>query len=432
MSEYGDNIRKIAHYEYLLKLIRQAQATADEAKKLAIGANKSIAYLDKSSLSAIQQAAVSGATKPTTPANQLPSGSPVIDRDAGVATDAAKDGASQAIDNQNPLNGVSSLGPVIDAGGTDNTGKDGVYNIDSILDAAVDSAGKYPPVPSGDGGVSNSRYTGDTINALTNLQTDDESRILRVSLADATWGSLGPSDWDNIYTPPPDPTYTPGRIWALISGVTKYFSNTFNGLMSVREEVDGTVARSSVGGSPYINEAVVGSSIIFTNPLSPTGGTVYAFKAYDSLAVGIGQYGQEPCGLSTGSQAVCDVATANPPLTLKWSDLGFTQLGWVSGLFLGISPYTAEYVGRFMPNPFDINVPDSYINGGSILDLKTLDGTPLRIGPLREGGWYMYYRDPMNSNLPAGNVTDASVGVVNSNRTFNKFITPNELAKMLP
>ena len=56
----------------------------------------------------------------------------------------------------------------------------------------------------------------------------------------------------------------------------------------------------------------------------------------------------------------------------------------------------------------------------------------MRIGPLRDGGWYIYFRDPGNSNLPQGLPTANSVYTIGNDRTPSGFITPNQLATMLP
>ncbi len=64
--------------------------------------------------------------------------------------------------------------------------------------------------------------------------------------------------------------------------------------------------------------------------------------------------------------------------------------------------------------------------------MTTSQGDDVRLGPIRQDGCDMYYRDPLNSNLPVGNDTDNSVLIINNNRTHGGFITPNQLTKLLP
>ncbi len=405
MSNFGDDIRRIARYEKLIKLITQAQATADQAKKLAIDGKRSIAYLDRSSLG------VTGATGAT--GNLRPN----VTLGATAATNAASAaaGAALALANGSPSNGATSDGPSDNIDDLDNTDKDGTYNAASELDGQADTYGKQVA----------SAAANEVVRWLNNLKTAD-GRHVAVGTQEGSY--KGPTAADSAYSGVPDGTWELGKTWMLITGSTPLFGATATSLWDIRAAYDGTVVRADAGGNPHNDPAVVGDSIVFTNTDTFAGGTTYAFQAYaPGVAIAIGHYGQQDCGVTVGDSGACSVT--QPPAG-NWPDLGITQLAWVSGLFPEVNPLVN--VGRFMPNPFDVSVPTEYVGGASILDLQTLDDVPVRIGPLRNGGWYMYYRDPMNANLPAGDIHDSSVYTIQANRVVGGFITPSELATLLP
>lgn len=445
MSKFGDDIRRIAGYEKLLKLIREVEKTAEQAKKLAIEARKSIAYLDNQSLQTTATAGTPGVTKPNA------SGAGVNLKNAaaiggsnpfssGTGTTQDSQGQSSAKDKTSPENGVSENGSTSDLASTDNTEKDGWHDAESVLNGEADANGKRPPTPSTNYPATPQNTTGfqpETLRVLTGLQTDDETRQLIVSL-DTMF--IAPDDWDDAWTGPGDPSWSDGLVWKLITGGNSIFAPTFQQLISEREAVDGTKAYGVSGGFVVSTTPTSGQTLQFStelgagvgDPTGPLGGTIYNFEAYtagDSILTG--QYGQQDCGLEAGDGASCAI-TAAPPLTV-WDDLGVSQLAWLSPYIGRAMPYSFQYIGRFMPNPADIiNTPSAYQEGASILDVKTLSGDEVRIGPLKEGGWYMYYRNPADSNNPVGPPEANSVVIIRSDKTVQGFVTPNQLATMLP
>lgn len=445
MSKFGDDIRRIAGYEKLLKLIREVEQTAEQAKKLAIEARKSIAYLDNQSLQTTATPGTPGVTKPTASgagfnlknAAAIGGANPF---GAGTGTTQDTQGQSNAKDQTTPQNGAQNQGTTDTLGGDDNTDKDGWHDANSLLTGEPDDNGKRPPTPSANYPATPQSTTGhqpETLQMITGLQTDDETRQLIIAL-DTIF--LGPEDWDDAWTGPDDPSWTNGLVWKLIAGATDIFAPTFQQLISEREDFDGSKAYAISGGFVTSLTPSSGDTLQFSTNLEgfvgqssgALGGTIYNFEPYaagDSILTG--QYGQQDCGLEAGDEASCAI-TAAPPLTV-WDDLGITQLAWLSPYIGRAMPYSFQYIGRFMPNPADIiNTPTNYQEGASILDLKTLDGNDVRIGPLKEGGWYMYYRNPADSNNPVGPPEENSVLIIRSNRTVQGFVTPNQLSTMLP
>lgn len=403
MSNYGDNIRKIARYQYLLDKILAGQSALDALTKASIKGTRAIAYLDKSSLAS---SAVNGATGTLKPNSSV---------GANNAASGARNGAQSALDAADPSNGASESGNTGDLASDDNTEKDGYYDIESLLNNTKDDYDKSPPTGA----------AREVINGLTGMRTS-AGRAAHALFRDGAY--VGPNNVDNANEAPVDSTFTSGLVWALISGGTKYFAQSFSELMGVRSALDGSEARNVSPGPPYNSPATVGSNIIFTFAPAYSSGTGYGFVAYSpGASINIGTYGQEDCGLNVGSAAVC--ALPNPP-TGSWPDLGLTQLAWVSTVVGPVNPLANA--GRFVPNPFDVSVPVEYTNGSSILDLETTSGLDVRIGPLRDGGWYVYYRDVSNNNLPVGSASANSVYIVHANRETGGFISPNQLSTMLP
>lgn len=417
MSKYGDSIRRISKYEQLIKLIKKAQQTADQALKNAIEGTRSIAYLNAQSVAATAVKSALGVAKPTLTGVNNPTGTPL--------STGLSQGQSGAVSAANPSAGLTNNGASGDLNSGDNTDKEGWYDAKSILDGAKDAANKVPPVPG----------SGQTVQSITGLAAAAGRNIV-VHLKDAG-SAFVPSDnfSEGPFIRPIDSSYEPGKVWAILSGITVLYANSFSGVVSAVESFTVTKAYNYTGGVVAGNPSV-GSPLLFssnfTAPLGSTpGGTVYNYQAYVSGAtVTAGKYQIQDCGLSVGDVVACN---ASPPLQPTWDDLLVTQLAWASPITPALQPLIPyALMGRFIPNPFDVYVPTEYQNGASILDLQTLTGDEVRIGPLREGGWYMYYRDPLNSNLPVGSAGANSVYIINSAKLPQGFITPNQLSTMLP
>lgn len=406
MSTFGDNIRKIAKYQELLDRINQAQETADQATKSAITANRSIAYLNKETLAT---AATSGAVGVLQPNGALGAN--------GVTTEAAVAGAAQAVSSANPLNGATNSGTADDLTSGDNTDKEGWYDAESLLNNVKDAFGKTPA----------NAAAREAVNTMTGLKTDDGTRDIILHFRDGAY--VGADSATDAYSSGVDPTWVAGRVWAVASGFTQYFGATFSEMIAAREAVDGSVIRNYSGlPGPQLDEAVAGSNICTTFAPVYNASTIYNFEPYSpGVTVPIvGRYGQQDCGLVGGDGAACAITNPKGP----WNDLGATQLAWVSTVGTLINPLAN--LGRFVPNPNDVNVPTIYADGSSILDLKTLDGTNVRVGSLATGGWYLYARDPSADNAPLGSANAYSVYTLDSKRQTTGFITPAQLTKLLP
>lgn len=436
MSNIGDDIRRIARYEYLLKEIREAAAKTSQAEKTAISGIKSIAYLDAATMGTASQSGAVGTGKPNVPVN--------TQRGASAAADGATSAAAQALSAGSPWNGISNSGTTADIGSLDNTGKDGFYNTDALLADATDTFGKPPPGISDGNGDNNQTYTGDIINALTGLLTDDGTRALSVYFKDALNSFIGPSTSDDAFGQPLDPSYDVGLVWKL--NITPFpFSLSLGGIQSEYIAIYPVLAFYTVtdNGGAFSSWPVSlgfgegsyglisgGTFVPGVSTAGSMGGTGVPYHTYvPGVGVAVGKYGQQDCGLEVGSAAAC---AATPPISNSWADLGLTQLGWISPLTGGLSPFTYAAAGRFLPNPFDVSVPAVYTDGSSVLDVKTLNGTKVRIGPLEAGGWYVYERDSAASNAPVGSATANSVMIVRPNRTVADRITPNQLTTLLP
>ncbi len=418
MSKYGEDIRRISRYEQLLKLINEAKATADQAEKDALLGSRSIAYLDPTTLAT---SAKNGAINVTQPTNGGVTPGGPVGTGLTSGTSGAVSGAGDLLNSLNNTGSSSSLGS------GSNNDKQGVYDAASLLNNTADAYGKEPPLD------------GETIGQITGLQTADGSRGIVVGIKDALTAFMGPSDWTTPISPGVDPTYTPGIVYHLYGA----YANSIKGVLAASAppgfswygitngNLDGTnfLTSFSPSGDPgtymllsanpgaYLGRLVINQGGDIFGPIA-----TYAMGTQTSI-------GAMDCGLTSDSNAACAAA---PPLQSAWSDLGVTQLAWLSPLTGVVPPYSLDLVGRFIPNPFDVNVPTQYQNGSSILDLKTIGGDTVRIGPLANGGKYMYFSNPSNSNLPTGSTTANSVYTINGDRTPGGFITPNQLATMLP
>lgn len=466
MSKLGSDIRKVSGYEKLLKLAREAQETADQAKKLSIENRKHIALLDNKTLTTTSQNGTTGVTQPTgttnhqTAANTIGEGGSgggfggnLWNAGTGTSLDANNGGQANANTQESPTNGHGSLGSNDDLGGDDNSQKEGQHDAESLVNNEKDgdSGDKEPPVPSGNttqpGQNLNNQYTGEKINKITGGKTaDDRKLVIGIgSIGAVAW--VGPSDWDNAFIGPEDPTFEQGKVWKLSIGAQDIFGSTFTELINNAEVPEPPAFITKAYGVDTGSGEIIhippeaGDTILFStdftgeieDPYAPLGGTIYEFEAYiPTDGISASHYGLQDCGLTAGDTDYCMLGDVIP-LIENWTDLGVTQLGWISGIANDVVGFSKEYIGRFMPHPADVNVPEEYINGASILDFfGTKTDMPIRLGPLREGGFYLYERDPGNDNLPVGDPTENTVTIIRTNGTVAGRITPNQLATMLP
>ncbi len=407
MSTFGDDIRTISRYNELLQLIRSDKGTVNQVTKGAINGARGIAYGIGGSVRNVNVTSTPGGTKPVGPLPRKTDGDPT---DTGN-----KDGTTGAVDGaKDALDAATDSGSSSDLNSGDNTNKDGWYDLQSLLDGAKDGLGKFPP--SGD----------EVVNTLTGLQTDDETRNLIIHVRDAAVSFLAPDDRDGGLETVSDPDWDINYYYEGQSFADTLYESTFNRA--------GHVGAQSIIGYPITGGFVSQVVEIGGTPSPITGNGDYFIQYY--VEGGISDGGpynsvvlvfRHSCTSPGNPSNYCLLSAPDMPFS---SDLGATQLGWVGLLSATIAPFFYGTLGRFIPNPYDINVPTQYADGSSILDIKTLSGDPVRIGPLRDGGWYVYYRD--GSDLPLGDATANTVYTIGNNRTTNGFITPNQLATKLP
>jgi hypothetical protein len=482
MSKYGDNIRKISRYDELKKAIRQVQETADQAKKLSLSATKSIAFLDKRTLgtatavgsTALTPGQVVGGVNTntqSTPTGQIggtaggegigeynyqvndnTGGGAVIPPAAdgsGGGGGGSTAGTGQPTDNNNPENGHGNNGtsdtadgssnPSGDAEGATSENKTGQHDGYSLLNGTPDADGKQPPIPS-TASSGDSSWKGGTVNKIVGLKDEDSGRSLVAILGGAGIGLnyIGPSNWDDPHTPPPTANWEQGYYYNT-GGATTYLPTNTVGATKYLTAL--AVANASVG---YVHPAF-GYVIEEYRNLELAGGTETSTGTYtvdyylnwDSTGTPIntGWYSntinlyKKDCNTDYNAE----FCTITELYDTAWPDLGTTQLSFVMPILRGMPLDYAHLVGRFVPNQYDTNVPVKFLNGVSIIDaLLTEDDTPVRLHPLKDGGWAFFERNPADSNNPAGAVTDNSVLVIRSNRTVEGFITPNQFAKRKP
>lgn len=354
-----------------------------------------------------------GTSSPSNTGNSDSAGNPT-----STGTKAGEAAATGAANNA--LNAATKNGTSEDLASSDNTTRDGWYDATSLVDAAVDALGKYPPIDT-------------KVNSITGLTTDDATRQLIVHLQEAALAFLGPSTWASSLTPSSDPAWDANYYFTAVNFAGSTTESTFN--RAGKNVVDMMYGYYLPGLSSTITQVEYVSSTI--DPISGSGDyTVNYYYTNSSTGVVSGPVlnnigvTRHSCTSAGNPSAYC---LAVAPTETSWGmDMGVTQLAFATALspLLSVIPYGV--IGRFIPSPYDINVPAEYQNGASVLDVKNLAGDPLRIGTLKDGGFYMYYRDVANDNAPLGAGTANTVYTVGSNKIPTGFITPNELGKLTP
>ena len=414
MSSFGDDIRTISKYEELLQLIRSGTGGVVQSNKGPISGGRGVSYGVDGTVQSNATTGTVGGSKPTGPGgdkseNGTPKDSPIEEGSANVV-----DGAGDALD------AATNSGSSDDLDSGDNTDRDGWYDTESVVDGAKDALGKLPP--------SNNQV----LNTLTGLMTDDAQRKLIVHLRDAAVSFLAPSDRTSALESIPDPEWDQNYYYTALNFSGSQQGSTF--AEAGKRLMDSMVGYPMSGFPGYSISRVEFVQIInYTGPGDSgdyqinywySNGVIENGPVLNNIAVTAGV-----CTAPGTPSLYCRIVAPSAPFS---TDLGATQLGWIGEITAATAPFVYGDMGKFIPNPFDINIPTEYSNGASILDVKTLAGDNVRIGPLREGGFYVYYRDPGNDNLPTGSADDYSVFVVNNDRTPYGFITPKELATKLP
>ena len=190
-----------------------------------------------------------------------------------------------------------------------------------------------------------------------------------------------PASWETADNPPIDPTYLDGSVWKIISGATVIFTQTFSELISQRAALDSTVAYTvSAGiitstdpqaGDPLIQFSTAGQ--LEGDPI--VGGTGYSFTS--SGTVSPGTYGRILCSSDAAAASVCALS---PPKPDFWPVTGVSQL-------------TRNSSGQFVASPYDSEVENKFKTPRSILALCTENDLPVRISPLKNGGFAFYEVD---------------------------------------
>lgn len=225
---------------------------------------------------------------------------------------------------------------------------------------------------------------------------------------------IPPVGWDTANDPPVDPSYIAGKVWTLLTGATRLYSQTFNGLVNARKAVDLSTAYATSGGFVTSLNPTEGDNILFSlnpgghvgDPTGPLGGTAYVFQAGNSI--GAGQYGQVDCGTYPGDTAECAAAA---PTATQWPITGTYQLSLQSN-------------GQFMPNQYDSEVPIEYSTPRSTLSACTTSGTPVQLTPIKGGGFAFY-------ETSGGNATGV-VQLYNSDKTLKGYTDATGLLNYLP
>jgi len=398
LSKYGDDIRRISKYEKLIQLIEELRKGKGQDDKSPIQGTRGIAYGDGGGKPLSTSKASIGTTKPNN--------NGIVPKFGDKST-GHPEGSNQSED---PTDGANKQGSPDDINGLDNTSRDGWYDAASILQNIADSYSKIPPIPQW------------VLNALTGLQTDDGRGIVAHFL-DAAFAFVAPITASGPYDPGADPTWENGKYWSLSSPAVAYGPTVYQAVTEsiAAVKIAFPAAYPSGYGDAYFDQA----GIVFDSP----GDYTYTWYQGPGAPPNVAHVVQADCPGPSGADFACTITS---PPSAKWTDMGVTQLAWVSPITPALVNVGYNLMGRFIPNPFDINVPVQYQNGASILDVKTLSGDAVRIGPLRDGGWYMYYRDAGADNVPVGDFNEYSVYTVNVDRTAAGFITPNQLKVLLP
>jgi hypothetical protein len=399
MSKLGDDLRRIVRYQELLDLINSENGTADQTEKGAIDGARGIAYGNGSTVNG-SATGTPGVTKPDGGGIKP---NPIVDVGTGDGESGATDGAKDVLDNDKIENTDDLSDP-------DNSLRDGWYDLESLLDGAVDALGKYPPAP-------NSNIA---INALTGLTDSAATRALVIHLKEAANAFIAPSDRESSNERVEDSEYEQGTFYqALVPTLTEFTTameaaNAIAAYTDLTSPFAPTSFSSWQGGPPTIGDSP--KYPLFIDSRGPPAFTISPVYA----AACDGSFGAPPT-----SPYVCPIIA---PAVL-WADLGATQLAFKTSQSSSIAPFSASKDGQFIPHPYDDNIPSDFVDGVSIIDAKTTNGDDVRIGPLHYGGWYAHYS---TGGVPTGDATANSVLIINANRTHGGFVTPNQLLRMLP
>jgi len=402
MSSLGDDIRRISKYQELLDLIRQNTNKIEQLSNGEIPGSRGIAYSDY--------------TTSSTSSNKTSSTTGIVDTSGDVAGEIGQK-AGEAVAGSG-VDGITNSGGSGDLTSGDNTERDGWYDADSLLDGTKDQYGKSPPV---DGALN-------AVKSITGLL--DGTRQMVVHLTDPALSILAPSSWTSNTDPGTDEDWSPNYYYRIDSFAGSSFGSTrataaadhcsslilgsYNGgLDATATTAQPTSFDGATSGNQYIR-------IVYT---SNTSGLVVLDYEYPAI------WYRLDCTAEGDPSVFCTIV---PPGNGWYDDLGVTQLGVLTAVGLATMQYNLINLGQFMPHPSDINVPTKYQSGVSILDLTTTASTNVRIGPLANGGFYLYERDPGSGNAPLGSATANSVYTIGGNGIPTGFVTPNQLTTMLP
>lgn len=403
ISKFGEDIRRISRYQELLDKIRQLESGIEQLPKAAITGIRSIAYTSSSA------AAVTG-----TPGVTKPDDNGV---DTNPTDDKGEEDGEDKLDKDGQNVTDSSTSAALDS--LDNSERDGWYDLDSILQGAKDGLGKVPPT------------NNDVINTITGASTAaGRQMVIHLRPAETSFiGNASTPDGENSFYSEVDPDWDQDYYYTALNFTGSVDGPTF-------DMAGEALANAMIG---YHLPAIPGSVIDRVDYVGsihgpfPSSGD-YQIEYYYS--VGATQTGPIANNIAVTVHDCSAPGNPSPsclivgPNIATWTDMLATQLAWVEALTPTLTPIPYDYVGRFVPHPYDVNVPTEYEEGASILDLVTENGSDARIGPLANGGFYAYYSD--GAGAPTGDANAASVYIINPNKTPGGYITPTALSKMLP
>lgn len=373
MTQFNENIRKIAKTEELKRLIEELRGSVDALARNAIPARRGVGFKNEGFNSAN--------------ANQ------------NTAALNAKNGSSQ-------FYGTGKLQPPVG-------GDQGSVSADSFLD---NTSGLFTNEAGDD-----AANPGDQLRELTGLEDCSTGKEYKVRF-DGAYDP--PTTWAEAGTPPGgviDETYVAGF----------YYTNTTNpGLATIIAASANIVLEQAIDAliTANPNQVYVTTGTTTTNSAVIAGTRVFTYQMnYESLnpdgSVSGGSFvaahPQQCTGSELGDAATaCAAGAPTTPVETEWPEDPSrpVQLSWNVDK------------GTFAPSEYDPDVPFGLENGLSTLNLCTTDGKFVTITPLSDGGFAIYETGTQGGSL----AVDASIKKVNRDLTYAGTITEDQLDALTP
>lgn len=413
---FGEDIRRISKYAYLLKLIRETQSTADQAKKLAITGTKSTVFINgiNGAVSGANTGAAGGGTVKTPGGG----GGTTAEDAADIAGDIGENVGSAIADAASDIIGGSIGGAGGGGGGgtANNNNSPGAFDVNSVIKGVKDVFGKPPP------------GLGDLVSTITGLKLPNGNNLVTYLREYAS--SFVPGEgFVNPFTPIPDPGWQNGYYWQATNFAGSSEAPT-PGLAGFAQAVAGIGTVSPLG----VIEDVSVKGITSATPSSVDYDVSYKYRDLSNNSITYADNRIIVTRLVCAAPGIPSSAcTATAPNANDWGDSLPAQLAWVTPITGLLVQVGFELIaGRFAGSPYDPKLPKSYREGQfSILDVENSAGVPIRIGPLADGGFYLYERS-LATGAPVGSPSLPSVAIVKQNNGFGGYITPAQLNYLLP